>query len=74
MPMMFFSGVFFPTESLPKVLAVSVKYLPLTPMLDAMRGVVLEGDPFWDYPAKLAILGAWIVGTAIVAVKTFRFG
>ena len=74
MPMMFFSGVFFPTESLPNVLAVSVKYLPLTPMLDAMRGVVLDGNPVWDYPMKLAILGAWIVGTSIVAVKTFRFG
>jgi ABC-2 type transport system permease protein len=74
MPMMFFSGVFFPTDSLPTVLAVAVRYLPLTPMLDAMRGVVLEGNPVWDYPMKLAILGAWIVGTSIVAVKTFRFG
>lgn len=74
MPMMFFSGVFFPTESLPKVLSVVVQYLPLTPMLNTMRGVLLDGAPIWDYPKDLAILGAWIVVTSIVAVKSFKFG
>lgn len=74
MPMMFFSGVFFPTESLPGIMAKVVQYLPLTPLLDAMRGVALEAKPFWAYPWELALLGLWIVLTSAVAVRVFKFG
>ena len=73
MPMMFLSGTFFPTETLPGVLANVVKYLPLSPLLVAMRGVALDATPFWEYPTELAVLGAWIVVTSVVAVKVFRF-
>ncbi|GBD10562.1 Inner membrane transport permease YbhS [bacterium HR23] len=73
MPMMFFSGVFFETSSLPKVLAVASQYLPLTPLLDALRGVLLEGKPFWAYPGELGILGAWVVISGALAVRFFRF-
>lgn len=73
MPMMFFSGVFFPTDTLPRALAIVVGYLPLTPMLDAMRGVLLDNRSVWSYPAALGLLGAWIIVTSVVAVRTFRF-
>jgi ABC-2 type transport system permease protein len=72
-PMMFFSGVFFPTESLPGVLAAIVKYLPLSPLLDAMRGVALEARPIWDFPWELSLLGGWVVVSAFLAVRTFKF-
>ena len=74
LPMMFFSGVFFPTENLPTVLATVVEYLPLAPMLDAMRGVALESRPLWDFPFELGLLGAWVAVTSVVAVRVFRFG
>ncbi|MBI4282695.1 MAG: ABC transporter permease [Chloroflexi bacterium] len=73
MPMMFFSGTFFPRESLPGVLSAVVGYLPLSPLLDAMRGVALDARPFWEYPTELAILGGWIAVTSVVAVRLFRF-
>ncbi len=73
MPMMFLSGTFFPRENLPNIMATIVGYLPLSPLLDAMRGVALDAKPIWDYPTELAILGVWIVGSSVVAVKTFRF-
>ena len=73
MPMMFLSGTFFPTDGLPGVLSALVKYLPLAPMLDVMRGVALDAKPFWEYPNELAILGAWIVVSSVVAIKVFRF-
>ncbi|MBI2872832.1 MAG: ABC transporter permease [Chloroflexi bacterium] len=72
-PMMFFSGVFFPTENLPRFLATVVTYLPLTPMLDAMRGVALDAMPLWEFPMELGLLGAWIVVTSVVAVRIFKF-
>lgn len=73
MPMMFFSGVFFSSDSLPAVMRVVVKYLPLTPLLEALRGVALDAKPLWDFPTQIAILLAWVVVTAVVAVRVFRF-
>ena len=72
-PMMFFSGVFFPTDGLPGVLSKIVQYLPLTPLLDALRGVTIEAKPVWAYPWELAILGIWIAVTSVVALRVFRF-
>lgn len=73
LPLMFLSGVFFPTENLPAVLRVIVEYLPLAPMLEMVRGIVIESKAFWEYPLELAIVGGWIVVSAIAAIHTFRF-
>ncbi len=73
MPMMFFSGVFFPADSLPAIMSYAVKYLPLTPLLEALRGVLLDAQPLWDFPTQLGLLVGWVVVTAIIAVKTFKF-
>ena len=73
MPMMFFSGVFFPTDNLPSIMAYAVKYLPLTPLLEALRGVLLASQPLSDFPTQLVVLGSWVLVTAVIAVKTFKF-
>ncbi|MBI2918183.1 MAG: ABC transporter permease [Chloroflexi bacterium] len=73
MPMMFFSGVFFPTNTLPGVMAEAVRYLPLTPMLNVMRGVVTYAQVPWDWPVELAILVGWVVLTSVAVVRFFRF-
>ena len=73
MPMMFFSGVFFPTDNLPSIMAYAVKYLPLTPLLEALRGVLLSAQPLSDFPTQLVVLGSWVVVTAVIAVRTFKF-
>lgn len=73
LPLMFFSGAFFPTDNLPLILRTVVEYLPLAPMLETVRGVILESKSLTDFPAQLSVLAGWLVGTAIVAVKTFRF-
>lgn len=72
-PMMFFSGTFFSTDNLPGIMPDIVKYLPLTPLISAMRGISVDAQPFWAYPSELAILGAWIVVTSALALKVFKF-
>jgi ABC-2 type transport system permease protein len=72
-PMMFLSGVFFPSENLPSVLSQIVQYLPLTPLLEALRGVAIETEPLWAYPWELGILGIWIIVTSVVAIRVFKF-
>ncbi|MBI4302457.1 MAG: ABC transporter permease [Chloroflexi bacterium] len=73
LPMMFFSGVFFPTDNLPSVLREIVRLLPLTPLLKALRGVLLDAQPPWHYPGELGLLTLWVVATSVVAVWSFRF-
>ena len=73
MPMMFLSGAFFPTDSLPGPVGAVVQYLPLTPLLIALRGVMLEANPLWDYPAELGLLLLWVAVSSVVAIRTFRF-
>ena len=72
-PMMLLSGVFFETDNFPDVLRVAVEYLPLTPMVDSLRGVVLDSQSILEFPGELALLGAWIVVTTGVALRVFKF-
>ena len=74
LPMMFLSGVFFPTDGLPGFLPTVVEYFPLAPMLEAMRGVALDAKAIWEFPKELAILGGWMVASSAAAIRLFRFG
>lgn len=72
-PLMFFSGVFFSTDTLPAFLRTAVQYLPLTPMINAMRGVGLEDQGWSDLQRPFLILAVWLVVVYIIAITTFRF-
>jgi ABC-2 type transport system permease protein len=73
MPMMFFSGAFFPNELLPEQIRSVVQLLPLTPLLDAMRVVALDAEPIWMSVPQLAMLAGWIVVTSVLAIRLFKF-
>lgn len=73
LPLMFFSGVFFPTDSLPIWLSTAIRVLPLAPLLDMLRGVTIESRHIWEYPIELATLVVWIALTGLLAIKLFRF-
>ena len=73
LPLMFLSGVFFPTDNLPTVLLFVIEYLPLAPLLEMFRDVALDSGRFWDFPTQLAIVAGWIVLSGAVAMRTFRF-
>jgi ABC-2 type transport system permease protein len=73
LPMMFLSGVFFPTDSLPEVMQTVVKYLPLTPLIEAMRMVSIDGLSITDTGPQLLLLGAWVIASFLIAGRAFRF-
>ena len=73
LPMMFLSGTFFPTDTLPSVLGAIVEFLPLSPVLTLLRGIALDARNFWEFPFELGLLAAWIVVAALVASRVFRF-
>ena len=73
MPMMLFAGTFFSTAALPWVLPHVAQALPLTPMLEALRSVALDGKPLWDTWPQLGALALWAVASGVVATRVFRF-
>jgi len=73
MPMMFLSGVFFPAEALPKVIGSIVEFLPLTPMIEALRKVSIGGEGITDIWIQLAFMAGWIVISFLLAWRTFKF-
>lgn len=72
MPMLFLSGVFFPTDSLPDWVQGIVDYLPLTPVITALRAVTLDGKALSETLSEFWIVGAWILATFIIALFSFR--
>jgi ABC-2 type transport system permease protein len=73
MPMMFFSGVFFPTSTLPWILPALTAILPLHPLVDAIRRITIEGASITDLGSQLWKLAAWAGVTFILARRVFRF-
>ena len=70
MPLVFLSGVFPLAEVLPAVVADVAGVLPLAPLIDATRTAFLEG--VWA-TRELAVVAAWAVVGAVVAVWRFRW-
>ena len=73
MPMMFFSGVFFPTAGLPWILPTLTSLLPLRPMVDAIRSISIDATSITAHWSELGQLLGWAVVTFVVAARMFRF-
>ena len=73
LPLAMLSGVFFPVELLPDAVGTVVRYLPLAPMVETLRGVALDGDPALRYPLELGLVGVWFALTGLVAARVFKF-
>ena len=72
-PMWVASGVFFASSNFPDAAQPFIRALPLTALVDALRGVMLNGDALVGVFLPLSILALWGVGTFTVAVRVFRW-
>lgn len=73
LPMMFLSGVFFPTFLMPEFLQNITKFIPLTPIVDSIRLVVTEGAGYAAISQNLLIMGGWAIVIYFIAFKVFRW-
>jgi len=73
MPMMFLSGVFFAPEMLPSWAYAVTKYLPLSPLIEALRKIANDGAGLAEVTSQLWIILIWVVVTFFIAWKSFRF-
>jgi ABC-2 type transport system permease protein len=73
LPVIFISGSFFSTDSFPSVLQAVAEVLPLKHFIVLVRGIVLEDEDIWSFPAELAVVAAWGVAATIIAARRFRW-
>jgi ABC-2 type transport system permease protein len=72
-PLMFLSGMFFPTESMPALVQRIAEVLPITPLIDAMRAVSLDGASLGALGTDGLALLLWIPAGLLIARLGFRF-
>ena len=73
LPMMFLSGVFFSRDVLPDPLQVATDYLPLTFLVEAIRGMTVQGDSVIAQWPNFLGMAVWLVVAFIIANRTFRW-
>jgi len=73
MPMWLLSGVFFASSNFPEVAQPFIRLLPLTALVDALRGVFLDGYGPAAIGREIATLTVYTVATFALSVKLFRW-
>jgi ABC-2 type transport system permease protein len=72
-PMWVLSGVFFSSSNFPEAVQPLIRALPLTALVDALRGVVLEGATPAGIRFELATLAAWAVVPFAIGLRIFKW-
>lgn len=72
-PMMFLSGTFFPRFLMPEWLQTLSGFIPLTPFIDGVRMIMVEGYHLIDIAPQLGMLIAWGFVVYAIAFKVFRW-
>jgi ABC-type multidrug transport system permease subunit len=73
LPMWILSGIFFSSERFPELAQPFIKAVPLTPLIDSLRAVMLEGADLASQLPRIAILAAWGVSSFVLALRWFRW-
>jgi ABC-type multidrug transport system permease subunit len=73
LPMWLLSGVFFSASNFPDVAQPFIQALPLTALIDALRGVVLEGADVRGVGGELLLLTAWTIVPFSLALYLFKW-
>jgi ABC-2 type transport system permease protein len=73
LPMQFLCGTLFPLEGMPPALRHLAQALPLTYLVNALRGAMLAGGGPAEYARDWLILLGCLAVAFVVAVKTFRW-
>jgi len=73
MPMWIGSGIFFSIERFPEAVQPFLHALPLTPLLAALRQVMLEGAGWTAVAPQAALIVGWTIASFAVALRWFRW-
>jgi ABC-2 type transport system permease protein len=73
LPLIFISGTFYSTSSLPGVLDALARALPLKHVIDGLRAAIVTGSGLANNVGPLLVLAGWAVAGSVLAVRFFRW-
>ncbi|MEM9385740.1 MAG: ABC transporter permease [Pseudomonadota bacterium] len=73
LPMWLFSGVFFSYERFPEFTHDVLRLLPLTAIVDTLRGLMLDGEPVLALAGPIAVQTGWTLVAFTLALRWFRW-
>ena len=73
LPLYTLSGIFFSYERFPEFIHPFIKWLPLTPVIDALRAIWLDGLSLGSQWYELLIMTVWTIGSFLIALMIFRW-
>jgi ABC-2 type transport system permease protein len=71
-PMLFLSGAGFPRELLPEAVRKVSTFLPLTYVVNLLRGLWI-GDPWRGHVTEVIVLCGMLLAGVVISVKAFRW-
>jgi ABC-2 type transport system permease protein len=72
-PLMFLSGLFFPTDFMPDFLKPVAQIIPLTYLADALRQIMVASNPLHPLALDASVIGVWMAACMLVAVRFFKW-
>jgi len=72
-PMWLCSGIFFSSERFPDFIQPFIQALPLTQVINALRALILVGEPLAAQAVSIGILLVWCSVSYLLALKLFRW-
>lgn len=73
LPMWVASGVFFSAANFPAAVQPFIQALPLTAVVDGVRGIMIQGIGWGALAPELAVVSAWLVLSFGIALRFFRW-
>ncbi len=73
LPMWTLSGIFFSYERFPELVQPVIKLLPLTPVIDALRAIMMDGKSITTLGPEFAVMITWSVIPFMIALAIFRW-
>ena len=73
LPMWTLSGIFFSYEQFPEFAQPFIKLLPLTPVIDALRGLMMDGKSIMTLGPELVVMTVWSIIPFAIALFVFRW-
>lgn len=73
LPMWTLSGIFFSYERFPEIAQPFIKCLPLTPVIDALRALMMDGKSITTLGPEILIMVAWSIIPFFIALAIFRW-
>lgn len=73
LPMWVASGVFFSAANFPDAVQPVIQALPLTAVVDSVRGIMIQGLGWAQLAPEFAIIATWLVLSFTVALRFFRW-